>query len=121
MATGGIPVIMWHGYTDSWFSFSKVLPLLDTSIRVYILDQRGHGDSDRPVGGYAMQQFARRHRLHGCDEAESSDDRGPLDGQLVAQHVAAEAPSEFAKLVLIGSATRYATNTVIGCRVRSTH
>ena len=46
----GEAVIFLDGYTDSWFSFSQVLPLLDDKYRVYILDQRGHGDSDRPVG-----------------------------------------------------------------------
>src|SRR5689334_6568560 len=47
----GTAVIMLHGFTDSWVSFSPVLPLLDEKYRVYILDQRGHGDSDRPTGG----------------------------------------------------------------------
>ena len=45
----GTPVILLHGYGDSWFSFSPILPLLDNKYRVYILDQRGHGDSDRPL------------------------------------------------------------------------
>ncbi len=42
----GIPLIMLHGYTDSWVSFSRVLLLLDQKYRVYVLDQRGHGDWD---------------------------------------------------------------------------
>jgi pimeloyl-ACP methyl ester carboxylesterase len=54
----GTPMIMLHGFTDSWFSFSRVLPLLDDKYRVYGLDQRGHGESDRPMSGYAMEQFA---------------------------------------------------------------
>ena len=32
---------MLHGFTDSWLSFSPVLPLLDNKSRVYILDT-GH-------------------------------------------------------------------------------
>jgi tetratricopeptide (TPR) repeat protein len=44
----GIPVIMLHGFSDSSFSYSRILPLLDKKYRVYALDQRGHGDSDRP-------------------------------------------------------------------------
>ena len=43
------PVILLHGYTDSWFSWSRVLPPLAARHRVYALDQRGHGDSDRPA------------------------------------------------------------------------
>jgi pimeloyl-ACP methyl ester carboxylesterase len=29
-----------------------VLPYLGSSYRVYVLDQRGHGDSERPASGY---------------------------------------------------------------------
>ena len=111
----GIPVIMLHGYTDSWFSFSKVLPLLDNKYRVYILDQRGHGDSDRPVGGYAMQQFAADViAFMDAMKLKQATIVGHSMGSFVAQHVAAEAPERVAKLVLIGSATTIRNNTVLG-------
>jgi pimeloyl-ACP methyl ester carboxylesterase len=48
----GYPIIMLHGYSDSWFSFSRVMPALGKRYRVYALDLRGHGDSDRPATGY---------------------------------------------------------------------
>src|SRR5262245_19238745 len=54
----GHPIILLHGYTDSWFSFSRALPYFDPSWRVYILDQRGHGDSERPADGYTFPDFA---------------------------------------------------------------
>src|SRR5215204_2978292 len=54
----GRPVIMLHGYTDSSFSFSRVLPLIDPSHRVFALDLRGHGNSERPAGGYTVRDFA---------------------------------------------------------------
>ena len=54
----GWPVVMLHGYTDSSFSFSRVLPLLDSSFRAFALDLRGHGDSGRPARGYALGDFA---------------------------------------------------------------
>jgi pimeloyl-ACP methyl ester carboxylesterase len=47
------PMILLHGYTDSWFSYSRVLPTLAARHHVFALDQRGHGDSDRPAHGYA--------------------------------------------------------------------
>ncbi|HJS46726.1 MAG TPA: alpha/beta fold hydrolase, partial [Gemmatimonadales bacterium] len=49
---GGEPFILLHGYSDSWFSWSRVLPLFPAEWRVYALDQRGQGDSDRPAAGY---------------------------------------------------------------------
>jgi pimeloyl-ACP methyl ester carboxylesterase len=109
----GTPVIMLHGYTDSWLSFSPVLPLLDNKYRVYILDQRGHGDSDRPMGGYAMQQFA-ADVLAFMDamNVKQATIVGHSMGSFVAQHVASQAPERVSKLVLVASATSVRNNTV---------
>ncbi|HEX7330827.1 MAG TPA: alpha/beta fold hydrolase [Pyrinomonadaceae bacterium] len=110
----GTPVIMLHGITDSWFSFSQVLPLLDNRYRVYILDQRGHGDSDRPVGGYALQQFAADViAFMDAMNLEKATIVGHSMGSFVAQHVANEAPERVAKLVLVGSATTARNNTLL--------
>lgn len=54
----GIPVILLHGGTDSWHSYELLLPHLPPPIRAYALTQRGHGDADRPVSGYAPGDFA---------------------------------------------------------------
>jgi len=105
---------MLHGFTDSWFSFSRVLPLLDNKYRVYILDQRGHGDSDRPVGGYALPQFA-GDVLAFMDEMKIKQATivGHCMGSFVSQHVVSEAPDRVSKLVLIASATSFRNNTVL--------
>ncbi len=109
----GTPVIMLHGYTDSWFSFSPVLPLLDNKYRVYILDQRGHGDSDRPVGGYAMQQFAADVvAFMDAMNLKQATVVGHSMGSIVAQHVASQAPERVSKLVLVASATSVRNNAV---------
>ena len=44
----GEAIIFLHGYSDSWFSFSRVLPLLSPEYHAFALTQRGHGDSDKP-------------------------------------------------------------------------
>lgn len=55
----GEPIVLLHGITDSSFSFSRVMPRLDPNrYRTLALDQRGHGDSDRPARGYSMDDFA---------------------------------------------------------------
>ena len=109
----GVPVILLHGYGDSWFSFSPILPLLDNKYRVYILDQRGHGDSDRPVGNYALKQFA-EDVLAFMDAVNVNKATvvGHSMGSFVAQHVAAIAPERVNKLVLVGSATKIRNNVV---------
>jgi non-heme chloroperoxidase len=110
----GIPVIMLHGYTDSWFSYSAILPLMDQKYRVYVLDQRGHGDSDRPVGGYAMQQFA-GDVIAFMDAMKIANATivGHSMGSFVAQHVAVEAPERVKQLVLVATATTIHTNDLV--------
>jgi pimeloyl-ACP methyl ester carboxylesterase len=102
----GEPVILIHGYSDSWFSYSRVLPLLDDRYRVYALDLRGHGNSDRPASGYRMSDLA-------ADVLAFMDAKGIVRasvvghsmGSIVAQQVALAAPRRVSRLVLIGSAT----------------
>ena len=54
----GVPVVLLHGYSDSWRSFEPVLPHLPKSLRVFSLSQRGHGNSGRPEQGYRTEDFA---------------------------------------------------------------
>ncbi|HEX2271390.1 MAG TPA: alpha/beta fold hydrolase [Pyrinomonadaceae bacterium] len=102
----GEPIILLHGFTDSWLSYSTVLPLLDRKYRVYILDQRGHGESDRPASGYALREFADDviafMDVMGIHQATIV---GHSMGSFVAQHVAVAAPDRVKRLVLSGSAT----------------
>jgi pimeloyl-ACP methyl ester carboxylesterase/Flp pilus assembly protein TadD len=109
----GQPMILLHGYADSWFSFSRALPYFDPSWRVYILDQRGHGDSDRPASGYALADFAADviafMEAKGITQATLV---GHSMGSLIAQRVALAAPERVRRLVLLGSATT-ARNDVI--------
>ena len=107
----GTPVIMLHGYTDSWFSFSPVLPLLDQKYRVYILDQRGHGESDRPASGYAMEQFASDVvAFMDAMQIKQAAIVGHSMGSFVAQKVAAKAPERVSRLVLVATATTVSNN-----------
>lgn len=105
---------MLHGFTDSWLSFSPVLPLLDNKYRVYVLDQRGHGDSDRSMGGYALPQFA-ADVLAFMDamNIKQATIVGPSMGSIVAQHVAAQAPERVTKLVLVASTMHVRNDTVL--------
>ena len=43
----GPALLLLHGFTDSWFSFSRVLPLFRPELRVVAPDLRGHGESTR--------------------------------------------------------------------------
>jgi pimeloyl-ACP methyl ester carboxylesterase len=101
---GGVPVLFLHGLTDSWRSFERVLPHLPESLHVFALSQRGHGDSDRPVAGYRMADFA-------ADAASFLDalgiERAVVAGHSMGGHVARrfaiDSPARTLGLVLMGS------------------
>ena len=100
----GEPIILLHGYSDSWFSFSRVLTPLARDARVYALDLRGHGKTDKPMSGYLMGDLA-------SDVIAFMDAKGIVRativghsmGSLVAQQVALAAPSRVSHLVLVGA------------------
>jgi non-heme chloroperoxidase len=107
----GKVVIFLHGYTDSWRSFERNLPLLPDKYRVYALDQRGHGDSSKPECCYRAQDFA--------DDLAAFMDAlrivkativGHSMGSLNAHKFAVEYPDRVERLVLVGSATTLAGN-----------
>lgn len=54
----GIPVILLHGFPDSWRSYEQVLSYLPKSFHVFAISQRGHGNSDHPAKGYYPKDFA---------------------------------------------------------------
>jgi pimeloyl-ACP methyl ester carboxylesterase len=102
----GPAVILLHGYSDSWFSFSRVLPALPRTWRVIALDQRGHGESDKPSAGYTMRELAADVvDFMDAMRIERATIVGHSMGSLVAQQVAAAAPARVERLVLVGSAT----------------
>jgi non-heme chloroperoxidase len=100
---GGEAIVFLHGYTDSWFSFSRILPLLPDGYHVYALDQRGHGDSERPASGYTIDDLAADAVAFldalGIERAVLV---GHSMGSMVARRVAQCHPERVARLVLVG-------------------
>jgi non-heme chloroperoxidase len=100
----GVPVVLLHGYTDSWRSYERVLPHLPRTLRVFAVSQRGHGDSARPVGSYEPRDFAN-------DVAEFMDALGIRRAVIVGHSMGASVAQRFAidhrdrirALVLIGA------------------
>lgn len=48
----GDPVLLLHGWPQTWYEWRHVLPGLAKHYRVIAPDLRGLGDSSRPAGGY---------------------------------------------------------------------
>ncbi len=56
--TSGSPVLLVHGFPETWWAFRKVIPLLAASHRVFAVDLRGFGDSGHEPGEYGSTTSA---------------------------------------------------------------
>jgi pimeloyl-ACP methyl ester carboxylesterase len=50
--TSGSPILLVHGWPETWWAFRKVMPLLAAEHRVFAVDLRGFGDSSAADGSY---------------------------------------------------------------------
>lgn len=110
----GKVIIFLHGYTDSWRSFERNLPLLSEKFHAYAVDQRGHGDSAKPACCYRAKDFS--------DDLAAFMDAlkirkatvvGHSMGSLNAHKFAVEHPGRVERLVLVGSGTTLVGNPVV--------
>jgi non-heme chloroperoxidase len=109
----GEPLLFLHGWPDSWFSFSRVAPLLPGRFHAFIPDQRGFGDSERPASGYSIEDFA-ADAVAFLDalSIERATIVGHSFGSFVARRVVLAYPERVARTILIGTGVS-ATTPVI--------
>lgn len=87
--SSGSPILLVHGFPESWWAFHKLLPLLAERHRVFAVDLRGFGDSDCAEAGHDSRVAA--EDLHGLVQALGV---GPV--HLTAQDIAGGAAFRFA-------------------------
>jgi pimeloyl-ACP methyl ester carboxylesterase len=56
--TTGSPILLVHGFPETWWTFRKLIPLLAADHRVFAVDLRGFGDSDNAPGEYDSKTSA---------------------------------------------------------------
>jgi pimeloyl-ACP methyl ester carboxylesterase len=56
--TSGSPILLVHGFPETWWAFHKLIPLLATKHRVFAVDLRGFGDSANGQGDYDSKTSA---------------------------------------------------------------
>jgi pimeloyl-ACP methyl ester carboxylesterase len=54
----GDPVVLLHGWPQTWYEWRKIMPALAERYTVIAPDMRGLGDSSKPAGGYDKRTIA---------------------------------------------------------------
>jgi rifampin ADP-ribosylating transferase len=100
----GVPVVLLHAWSESVGCFDRLLSLLPPTIHAVAMDQRGHGEADKPADGYTLVDVA--------DDVAAFMDAvgltsavlvGSSSGGYVAQQVAIRSGHRVSGLVLVGS------------------
>lgn len=99
-------IIFLHGMTDNSRSWSLIVPHFTDTYQVYMLDQRGHGDTDKPEAAlYPISQYA--EDLAAFMDAMNIDKAhivGHSLGSMIAQTFAANYPNRVDHLILESTA-----------------
>lgn len=100
----GAPVLLVHGFPETWWAFHKLIPLLAARHRVYAVDLRGFGDSDVADENYSGAVAAEdlhaliEHLSIGSMHVVGQDISGGVVYRLAATH-----PEDVATLTAIES------------------
>jgi pimeloyl-ACP methyl ester carboxylesterase len=89
----GTPVVLLHGWPQTWYEWRKVMPLLADRYLLVAPDLRGLGDSSRPQSGYDKKtvandvwQLMHDHLGHARFAAVGHDWGAPVAFRLAADH-----------------------------------
>jgi pimeloyl-ACP methyl ester carboxylesterase len=100
-------ILLLHGYTDSWHSFSLVMPALAEERLCFAPDHRGHGRSSYGGDDLSMPSLAAdAARLLDAMGVKRAAVVGHSMGSFVARRLALARPDLVERLVLIGTGPR---------------
>ena len=98
----GDPIVLLHGWPETWYSWHLVMPALAKNYTVIAPDLPGLGDSSKPLTGYDGKTVAEiMHQLVTQLGFKSIFLVGHDIGTQVAYSYAAEHPTELKKLVVM--------------------
>ena len=102
MGGKGDPVVLLHGWPETWYEWRHVMPDLAKNYTVIVPDLRGLGDSSKPPSGYDAKTVAEDiHQLVTKLGFNSIYLVGHDIGTLVAYPYAAAYPTEVKKLAVM--------------------
>ncbi len=99
----GSPVVLLHGWPQTWYEWRHLMPLLADKFALVAPDLRGLGASSRPISGYDkktlandISQLMHDHLGHARFAAVGHDWGAPVAFRLAADH-----PAEVTHLTLL--------------------
>jgi non-heme chloroperoxidase len=108
------PMVLLHGLGDTSRSWSLMLPELAKRNRIYIVDLRGHGETEAPACCYALADLGYDViTFMDAMKIDSAIIGGHSLGSFVGQHLATSYPSRVRGLILIGSADTTVDNEAV--------
>ena len=54
----GPPVVLLHGFPETWYAWRKQIPVLAERYRLIVPDLRGYGETEKPASGYDKRTMA---------------------------------------------------------------
>src|SRR3954470_18459702 len=111
--SGGIPVLLLHELGGSSESWREVIPLLASDRRVIVVDLRGAGRSEKPLGEYSLADVADDlgALLLGMNLSGAVDVIGAALGSLVGALLATRHPNRVRWLMMCAVAPDMADPT----------
>jgi len=103
----GVPVVLVTGYGADLFAWALQAPELSQSYRVYMIDNRGVGSTDKPDGPYTIKMMA--NDLAGLFKAadiEKAHLVGHSMGGMISQQFALDHPELLRSLTLASTTCR---------------
>lgn len=98
----GDPLVLLHGWPQTWYAWRHLIPLLAEKYCVIAPDLRGMGDSEKPVSGYEKQTVAEDiYALVNQLQLEQPVLVGHGLGATVAYAYASQYPQEVRGLVML--------------------
>jgi len=120
-APKGIPLVLVHGFTDSWHTFEQLFPWLPDWIHVLALTQRGHGDASKPASGYWTADFETDLKLFlDALQIQQAFIIGASSGGFTARRFAAEHAEQTLGLILLGTPATFQGNPTVQAFCEST-
>ena len=102
MAGKGEPLVLLHGFGETWYEWHDLIPALAAHYTVITPDLRGSGDSEKPLTGYDKKNMAEDiHALVHQLGYTRINLVGHDVGLMVAYAYAAAHPTEVQRLVLL--------------------